>query len=221
MGVPQTEVFPKHDRLTGRTSYGNFINAPLFGVLVPQGRTVFVDPRGDMKPYPDQWEHLRRVQSVTEAQLDQALTLTGPRPGPSNPNGVSKSDERTSYGPGGRFMARSALPVCAQRMLNEGVTENQRVACFRLAIHFNRLGVPFDITVAALGEWARKNKPTNGKGVITGAEIEKQADWAYKRAYRGFGCSDPAVRAFCSAECPVRWRLNRCPASEGGEVPSS
>jgi hypothetical protein len=44
LGKPKTEVFPKQDALTSEVSYGNFINAPLFGALVPKGRTVFVDP---------------------------------------------------------------------------------------------------------------------------------------------------------------------------------
>ena len=80
---------------------------------------------------------------------------------------------------------------------------NQRVVCFRLAIHFNRLGLPFDITVAALKEWARKNQPTNGKRRITNREVHDQADSAYKKAYRGFGCDEAAVRQFCSPDCPL------------------
>ena len=206
MGMPQTEVFPKQDRLTDQASYGNFINAPLFGALVPKSRTVFVEPHGDMKPFPNQWDFLRQVQAATEAQLDEALKLIGGGGGGTRADDSSSKRTGRLHSSGAHFAPRSALPICAQRMLNEGVTDNQRVACFRLAIHFNRLGVPFDITVAALGEWARKNKPTNGKGVITGAEIEKQADWAYKKAYRGFGCDEPAVKPFCSPECPLWWR---------------
>ena len=55
-----TEVFPKQDRLGSSISYGNFINAPLFGRLVPEGRTVFIDP-ATFKPYPDQWDILESV----------------------------------------------------------------------------------------------------------------------------------------------------------------
>lgn len=88
-------------------------------------------------------------------------------------------------------------------MLNDGVTANQRVACFRLAIHLNRLGVPFDITVAALKEWAKKNRPTDGKSPISESEVKGQAESAYKKAYRGFGCSEAAVRPFCDRECSL------------------
>ena len=41
---PDTEVFPKQDEIAGNVMFGNFINAPLFGALVPNGKTVFVDP---------------------------------------------------------------------------------------------------------------------------------------------------------------------------------
>ena len=73
MGKPQTEVFPKQDVLTNGISYGNFINAPLFGRLVPKGRTVFLDPADPAKPYPDQWELLQGVQRVPEYRLDAII----------------------------------------------------------------------------------------------------------------------------------------------------
>ena len=207
IGEPDTEVFPKQDALSESNPFGNFINAPLFGQLVPQRRTVFVDPAADMQPFPDQWDFLEQITPVTEEQLDQAIeALAPPCVGRANhveSMGGSPGQDR----PSSRFILRSALPICAQRMLNEGVTENQRVACFRLAIHFNRLGLPFDITVAALREWAHKNHPADGKQTIADAEVVEQADWAYKKAYRGFGCDEPAVRPFCSDECPLSRRV--------------
>lgn len=53
IGYPDTEIFPKQDSLRSSVTYGNFINAPLFGALVPKGKTVFVDP-DTFNPYPDQ-----------------------------------------------------------------------------------------------------------------------------------------------------------------------
>lgn len=67
MGRPDTEVFPKQDGLDERSPYGNFINAPLFGALVPEGRTVFVHPAEPTQPYPDQWPLLGGVQRIPEA----------------------------------------------------------------------------------------------------------------------------------------------------------
>ena len=81
------------------------------------------------------------------------------------------------------------------------------MSCFRLAVHFNRLGIPFDITVAALQRWAHKNRPANGRRIITDMEIEQQVDSAFKKAYRGFGCSESAVRPYCAPECPLYARV--------------
>ena len=79
IGLPDTEVFPKHDSLGNGVTYGNFINAPLFGQLVPQGRTVFVDPANSLEPFSSQWEFLQSVQVVSAEDLDRLVrgTVTG------------------------------------------------------------------------------------------------------------------------------------------------
>ena len=57
--APDTEFFPKQNSLeSSNLQFGNFINAPLFGALVPKGKTVFIDPT-TFKPYQDQWVFLR------------------------------------------------------------------------------------------------------------------------------------------------------------------
>jgi len=206
---PNVEVFPKQDVLDTNVSFGNFINAPLFGLLVPRGRTVFVDPANSMEPFADQWEFLEQVEPVGEDKLDaviQALQPAQPAASGLAPEVKSSSADTTGKQ---RFIPRTGLPICAQRMLNDGVSTNQRVSCFRLAVHFNRLGIPWDIAVAALLAWAAKNRPRNGKGQITDQEVREQADAAYKRGYRGFGCDDPAVRPFCAQECPLWWKHQR------------
>ena len=216
IGLPGTEIFPKHDFLGNGVTYGNFINAPLFGQLVPRGRTVFVDPAKSFAPFPDQWEFLQGVQTVSVELLErlvQSLSSDNSEHEPSCQNGRLPN---AANGQHAARITRIGLPICAQRMLNQGVTDNQRVACFRLAIHFNRLGVPFDITIAALRQWARKNEPTGSRAVITDAEIEEQTNWAYKKAYRGFGCDEPAVRAFCSPECPLHPRVRLAGEDKNG-----
>ena len=203
IGQPDTEVFPKHDSLGNGVAYGNFINAPLFGKLVPQGRTVFVDPANSFEPFPDQWAFLQGTETVSTDHLERVVQSLSPHEPRRKSSPRAESDGTPDNGESPCRITRIGLPICAQRMLNEGVADNQRVACFRLAIHFNRLGVPFDITVAGLKEWARKNRPDGGKQIIMDTEIEEQADWAYKRAYRGFGCEEAAVKPFCAPECPL------------------
>jgi hypothetical protein len=196
IGLPATEVFPKQDRLEGNARFGNFLNAPMFGAILPLGRTVFIDPDGGLQPFPDQWEFLRNVERVPESLLDEILEVNGPaigaqecppRPGPY-----------ASVPP--RFFG---LVPCAQRMLSEGVDGNQRVACFHLALQLKKSGLPFDLAVVCLEAWALKNRPSDGKGVITRAEIVSQTRFAYSRNYSGCGCEQPAVMPYCDLNCPI------------------
>jgi len=195
-----TEVFPKHDRLDRHISWGNYIYAPLFGRSVLEQRTVFVDPGHSLQPYPHQWALLSGVKRVSEAALDEIIELNdllragGPRQSRRKP--IPPQSTRPTYG----------LPPCAQRMLAEGVIDCQRVACFRLALHFKKAGIPQDIAVAALLAWARKNRPGHGRRIITDAEIIAQTACAYAKPYRGCGCEEAAVIPYCAPNCPVRSR---------------
>jgi hypothetical protein len=166
MERPGTEVFPKQDVLTEGVSYGNFINATLFGALVPKGRTVFVDPAEPTRAYPDQWEFLERVQRHAEKDPDAVIEQchVGEQAKPQvRANGHTRPDlDVSAFG----------LPPCARRILAEGVSAHQRVSCFRLALHLKRNGIPHDLAVAVLKAWAKKNRPVDGKRVITERETE-------------------------------------------------
>jgi len=194
--APQTEVFPKQDRLTGPTHYGNFINAPLFGPLVSQGRTVFLDENS--KPYEDQWALLRALSCVSESALDRVIADRDlNKPPPSAPKNLNQVVKVTGFG----------LPPCAQRMLAEGVTANQRVASFRLACQLRKIGLPFDLAVVTLSAWSQRNRPEEGKGIIGPGELRSQIWSAYSsRLYPSCGCEDPAVIPFCDQTCPIRRR---------------
>lgn len=170
-----TEIFPKQDRLTG-SSYGNFINCPLFGRLVPQGRTVFLGLKNGLKPYPDQWEFLESIKRVTETSLDNVIEI----------NALSSHSRKPGYTEDERMRSRyHGLMPKARRMLREGVTDMQRVSCFRLAVALRNAGLPYDVAVGALEVWAQKNRPEHGKRVITAEEIREQTSWAYRKNYAG------------------------------------
>ncbi|MFH1614467.1 MAG: hypothetical protein ABIG61_05230 [Planctomycetota bacterium] len=199
MGKPQTEVFPKQDVLTNGISYGNFINAPLFGALVPKSRTVFVDPVDPTKPYPDQWGLLERVQRVPEYRLDAIIESC-------KLNNRAPTAERTrhnNHSNSGDSSSSFGLPPCGRRMLTEGVDSYQRVSCFRLAVHLKRNGLPYDLALITLKAWAKKNHPPDGKGIITDQEIEHQTKCAFENSYRSLGCEDPAIAAYCDKNCPL------------------
>jgi hypothetical protein len=195
----ETEVFPKQDVLNNNVQYGNFINAPLFGALIPFEKTVFVDPM-KFEMYPNQWDFLESIERVGEHVLDDIIEINNLYI-PQTKSRLSKSN--TDNGGSGRF----GLPPCAQKMLKDGVVQFQRVSCFRLAVHLKRLGLPYDVTVAALMTWALKNRPKNGKGVIREEEIRSQTSCAYEKSYVGYACESAAIKPFCDPACPVRqWR---------------
>lgn len=191
---PQTEVFPKQDRLDP-TQYGNFINAPLFGPLVSQGRTVFLDD--GLKPWPNQWTLLSQLHRSNDSVLDKIIAETNPRPTGAPEPMANRTSNTTGFG----------LPPCAQKMLSEGVVSNQRVACFRLACQLRKVGLPFDMTLAALSIWSQRNHPCDGKEIIRPEEIRGQVSAAYQaRLYLSCGCEDVAVLPYCDLECSIRRR---------------
>jgi hypothetical protein len=197
IGMQNVEVFPKQDALdTEGKRWGSFVNAPLFGALVRHERTVFLDLKNAYRSYDDQWSFLADATRVTETLLDEIIEVNGLERPPVSTSSVSPESL-------GVFQASSVLPPCARRMFEEGVRENQRVSCFRLAVHLQRLGLPFDITVAALQQWATKNRPQNGNRIITDDEIKAQAASAFMKEYRGNGCEDPAVRPYCDGSCAI------------------
>lgn len=200
IGQPNIEIFPKQDALDENISYGNFINAPLFGALVPKGRTVFVHPARPSESYPNQWELLSGVQKIEERILDDIIRnydldrqqQTNDLDHPAEPSDGTKALSQ-AFG----------LPLCAQRMLAEGVTSQQRVSCFRLAVNIRRAGIPSDLAGIMLRAWARKNRPQEGKQIITESEINNQVKGAYEKPYRSCGCEDPAVASYCDKRCPL------------------
>jgi hypothetical protein len=203
---PGAEIFPKQDSLDTNTQYGNFINAPLFGALVSQGKTVFVDLMS-FTPYPDQWAVLESVHKLNESSLDNIIELNDLSSAPTCKELRSNSENGNSW---------YGLPICARKMFQDGVSQFQRSSCFRLAVHLKKLGLPFDMAVAALKTWALKNRPVDGRGIIRDSEIISQTSYAYNHPYSGYACHDAAIKPFCEPSCPVhQWRMGYVKNSTG------
>ena len=110
--APNTEIFPKQDKLDENTKYGNFINAPLFGKLVPNGKTVFVNP-DTFVPYEDQWDFLENIKCVSESLLDDIIEINGLNDSQSfHSKTENKHTAKTSL---------FVLPPCIRTILLEGV----------------------------------------------------------------------------------------------------
>ena len=192
---PAVEIFPKQDSLR-RGEFGNFIYLPLFGRLVPEGHTVFVDPDSGLAPHGDQWALLEQVATIAEAKLDDLIELNDLALPATTP------EETPSDGEPVALQRTFGLPPCIQRMLEQGVTVMQRVACFRLAVQLKKAGLPEAMAVSVLEDWASRNQPADGKQIITPDEIRDQTRWAYRRPYTAIGCHDPTVQAFHGPDCP-------------------
>lgn len=160
IGAEKTEIFPKQDQLNTSVVFGNFINAPLFGKLAAQVHCVFLDLETYATPYADQWQFLAGIKRISEKKLDQVLSSLPLETSPVNEK-ISSPDKPV------RIRSVLGLPPCARRILAEGVSHYQRVACFRMAVSLKRVGMPFDLTLIALKTWAEKNCPANGKSIIT------------------------------------------------------
>jgi hypothetical protein len=204
VGHPYVEVFPKHDRLTAQVRYGNFIFTPLLGSLVPEGRTVFLQPGDLTRPVDDPWRLLAGVIRIPEAQLDEIMEM-------NNLEADTSAADPETMPPLRRRTA--GLPICAQRMLVKGVRADQRVSCFRLAVALKGTGLPEESALAVLRTWACHNRPADGRRIIQNREIEDQTRAAYRRPYRSYGCEEAAVRRFCDDACPVRSQLKFVPRS--------
>ncbi len=195
MGKPNTEIFPKHDSLDEYTNYGNFINAPLFGKLVNMGRTVFMEPGCPSQVCKNQWELLNRIIRIPAVRLDGIIKSCN--------LSCNTETESVSHVLAEKNSQTFGLTPCVRNILNKGVDSYQRVTCFRLAIALKRAGLPFDLSIALLSEWAKKNHPAKGKQLITEKEILRQAEDAYKKQYKSYGCEDPGINRYCDAKCPL------------------
>ncbi len=84
-GVTKYEFFPKQKGIlktikdengnpVTEYGYGNYVNLPLNGPeLITQGRTVFLNPDDEFKPYADQFEFLSKVHRHTRGEIEAAL----------------------------------------------------------------------------------------------------------------------------------------------------
>ena len=198
-----TEIFPKQNILVDGES-GNFIYAPLFGKLVPEGRTVFVDPLS-FKPFDDQWEYLSNIKLTTEKELNTILEINDWEMIGTRKKAAKKN---TAYKPKSGSNFQALLP-CAQKML-QGVSQFQRIICYRLAVHLCSAGFDQILSQEILKVWATRNTPIDGKGIIKDSEIIAQCNDGFKDKNTSYGCGQPEISPYCSNECRLyKKNINR------------
>jgi len=79
--IADYELFPKQDALTkdasGKWNFGNYINLPLYGQDVKNGRTTFLDHTDSFVPINDGeiWAFLQNVKRISKAEIAACLTV--------------------------------------------------------------------------------------------------------------------------------------------------
>lgn len=136
------------------------------------------------------------IERVSEAQLLDVIEI--------NELNTDDPGSAATTEPGDALHRTFGIPPCGQRMLAEGVRENQRCACFRLAVQLKCAGLPHDAALTVMEAWSRKNRPGDGKRIITADEVRTQVADAYRKPYRSAGSEDPSVTPFCHPACKVK-----------------
>ncbi len=209
-GWPNLEVFPKQDTqdtLDGKR-LGNFVNFPLHGESVKQGRTVFVNLDGEQwPPYKDQLAYLESVPKISEADLDRIIAAKGTQEPDARTASASDNGKDASH----KGTTTLDLPPCAACAYAEGIVSPGRGnwAHF-LARHFRRRGLPEEATVQLLLVWNQKNKPEP----LPPGDVRGHVHSAYVKEYTSLGCETlQGAQDHCGDACPVR--AKRAEAGQG------
>ena len=206
------EIFPKQNTIKnadGSFGFGNYINLPLYGESVKDGRTVFLDSNNDYKPHPEQWKFLASIEPVTPAKIDELIEMGEIEP--EEQTDFEPMEESTHFrpletqglgeSPGEEY---SDMLPCVPKMM-QGVGEGCRdVVAFTLAKHFRvEKKLPADATLAILEKWNQKNAPP-----LTDKELQTKVKSAYTgkggKGYTSLGCDVDLIQQFCEKEsCPI------------------
>ena len=151
-----TEIFPKQDRLTRETPWGNYLNLPYFGGDNPEGRRMVLNP-ANLAPIPLQvW--LEQVTCLPVETLGSiALALPEELQTKENP---------------GRLQAKAL-----DQLSRTHTAGTRRPTLVSLTGYLRFRGVDEDVAVELLLPWAREHfSPPLSDG-----EIEKHVRGIYRR----------------------------------------
>ncbi len=173
------EINPKQ-LIISENEFGNYVNLPLFGKDVPNGKTVFLDPSNSFQPYPDQWEFLKIIVKVTSQQMQDLLETEELKISPI----ALLSDEL-------KKISQTAQPAEAKHdyqklmdgseLVNNSRTETLTV----LAGHWYTSQIPLDEALAMGKLWDKNHELDNDKLYKTllpkGGKVEYTIRDIYKR----------------------------------------
>jgi hypothetical protein len=139
VGLPlTTEIFPKQDRLTQQTPWGNYLNLPYFGGGNAEGRRMVWDPQ-DLCPVP----LLKWLEQVTCFPSETLLSIAQ----------SLRAEESTRREPSPAHRGTRARDIVSAAHS----TGTRRPTLVSLAGHLRVRGVAEDVAVALLLPWAREH----------------------------------------------------------------
>ncbi len=176
----KAEVFPKQDRITETTPYGNYINLPVFGYT-----RSFLSM--DLKDAPLEIV-IKRIKYVQQEAIEQLLKTIPEEPTPK----ARETKERTRK-----------HPPCIEAILL-GVTEPGRdEAAFALARYYLDQQYLPDEVFGLLRLWDQRNRPPLGDDRLLEIKV-RSAEKGY-----AFGCSsitdNPMLVKFCVGIEECEW----------------
>ena len=153
---PTTEVFPKQDRLSPDTPWGNYLNLPHFGGGDSEGRRMVCNP-DSLEPIPLQ-EWLAEIKVFPVSGLPSILASL---PDESRPH-TSKGAPTTTF---------------AEAVKRDQNTGTRRPTLVSLAGHLRSRGIPEEIALELLIPWARQHfNPT-----LPDDEVVRHVTGIYRR----------------------------------------
>ncbi|MFQ6041078.1 MAG: phage/plasmid primase, P4 family, partial [Candidatus Poribacteria bacterium] len=113
----------------------NYVNLPLFGKDVKEGKTVFVNPENSFKPFDNQWELLSNIVKVTPEELRDIIESEGldtPEEEPADTEGNRIEQD---------FDQKEAAEYYLKRALAQADIGNRNDTGFWLACQLRDLGL--------------------------------------------------------------------------------
>jgi hypothetical protein len=185
------EVFPKQ---SSTDSYGNLVKLPLGTHRKTGKKSLFVNHL--FKPFEDQWQALRAVQTVTPEQVAEMIEDHSiPR--------LSTVREQATYTAGAISVDEFNSLPCFINLMNEGTVKGQRdTPAFMLACYLRSRGVSQQIAVAGMEEW---NNTLNDPPMERSYLLSK-IDSAYSQGYPPIPCREPMFDRYCETGCRLYGR---------------
>ena len=180
------ELFPKQDETNESAPFGNYINLPLFGGDVKNGRTVFIDEKSNILI--DNVKDIEKIELSIAKNLDAIIFLH--KLARKKIIISETTEERKPYS--------KELP-CIEK-IKLGVAKGHRDnACFRLAINYKEKGMAQGDIETLLSNWNLKNKEP-----LASKDLLKVINSVFKGNYKSYGCDDAIIQNYCEKEkCPL------------------